>query len=71
MLAPPHGVRLADQEAQLRVDVLGRVEAELMPEGARDRKLEERYIAIMGKSGAAPEIIPGGPDGAIGEATKA
>jgi len=43
----------------------------LMPAGLQDKKLEERYVAIMGKSGTAPEIIPGGADGAVGEATKA
>lgn len=42
-----------------------------MPAGLQDKKLEERYVAIMGKSGTAPEIIPGGADGAVGEATKA
>lgn len=43
----------------------------LMPPGLQDRQLEKRYRAIMGASGAAPEVVPGGADGAIGEATKA
>ncbi len=43
----------------------------LMPAGMQDRKLEQRYAAIMGASGAAPEVIPGGAEAAIGEATKA
>ncbi|NNF77915.1 MAG: FAD-binding protein, partial [Rhizobiales bacterium] len=43
----------------------------ILPAGIQDKKLEARYRAIMGASGAAPEIIPGGADGAIGEATKA
>ena len=43
----------------------------LMPAGLQDRQLEKRYRAIMGASGAAPEVVPGGADGAIGEATKA
>ncbi len=43
----------------------------ILPAGIQDKKLEARYRAIMGASGSAPEIIPGGADGAIGEATKA
>lgn len=43
----------------------------LMPAGMQDRNLEKRYQAIMGASGSAPEILPGGAEGAIGEATKA
>ena len=43
----------------------------MMPAKALDKQLEKRYRAIMGASGAAPEIAPGGVDGAIGEATKA
>jgi len=42
----------------------------LMPPAMQDRKLENRYRAIMGASGSAPEIIPGAVEGAIGEATK-
>jgi succinate dehydrogenase/fumarate reductase flavoprotein subunit len=41
-----------------------------LPAGMQDRKLEKKYISIMGPSGAAPEIMPGGTDGAIAEATK-
>ncbi|MCP5083002.1 MAG: FAD-binding protein [Alphaproteobacteria bacterium] len=43
----------------------------ILPAGLQDKRLEARYRAIMGASGGAPEVIPGGPDGAIGEATKA
>ncbi len=43
----------------------------LMPADMQDRQLEKRYRAIMGASGSAAEIVPGGVDGAIGEATKA
>ena len=43
----------------------------MMPSGMQDRKLEQRYKAIMGASGSAPEVIPGGAEAAIGEATKA
>ncbi len=43
----------------------------MMPSGMQDKNLEKRYQAIMGASGAAPEVTPGGVDAAIGEATKA
>ena len=43
----------------------------LMPPGMQDKQLEKRYRAIMGGGGSAPEIVPGGAEGAIGEATKA
>lgn len=43
----------------------------LMPAGMQDRKLEERYKAIMGAGGEAPEVYPGSEDAAIGEATQA
>lgn len=43
----------------------------LMPADMQDRQLEKRYRAMMGASGSAAEIVPGGVDGAIGEATKA
>ena len=43
----------------------------LMPAGMQDRNLEKKYLAIMGASGNAPEVYPGGADGAIAEATKA
>lgn len=42
-----------------------------LPAGMQDRQLEKKYIAIMGQAGAAPEVMPGGTDGAIAEATKA
>ncbi len=42
----------------------------LMPEGARDKRLESRYRAIMGPGGRAPEIRPGGVAGAIAEAAE-
>ena len=43
----------------------------MLPAGMQDKILEKRYRAIMGTSGAAPEVTPGAVDGAIGEATKA
>ena len=43
----------------------------LMPPGLQDKQLEKRYRAIMGAGGSAPEIVPGGAEGAVGEATKA
>ena len=43
----------------------------MMPPGMQDKQLEKRYRAIMGAGGSAPEIVPGGAEGAIGEATKA
>ncbi len=43
----------------------------MMPKGMQDKKLEKRYRAIMGASGKAPEIVPGGAEGAVGEATRA
>ncbi|MDA0662480.1 MAG: FAD-binding protein [Proteobacteria bacterium] len=42
-----------------------------LPAGMQDRQLEKKYIAIMGVAGAAPEIMPGGTDGAIAETTRA
>lgn len=41
----------------------------MMPAERQDAELEKRYKAIMGKSGAAPEVMPGGPEAAVGEAT--
>jgi succinate dehydrogenase/fumarate reductase flavoprotein subunit len=43
----------------------------ILPANIQDKRLEKRYRAIMGASGGAPEVVPGGVDGAIGEATKA
>lgn len=43
----------------------------MMPSGMQDRNLEKRYQAIMGASGTAPEVVPGGVDAAIGEVTQA
>lgn len=43
----------------------------LMPMQVQDKILEKRYAAIMGASGAAPQVEPGGVDAAIGEATSA
>ena len=40
----------------------------LMPMSVKDKILEKRYRAIMGASGAAPQVEPGGVDAAIGEA---
>jgi len=33
-----------------------------------DKRLEKKYKSIMGDSGVAPEIMPGGAEGAVGEA---
>jgi len=41
----------------------------MLPESIQDRKLEKRYKNIMSATGKAPEIMPGGTDGAIGEKT--
>jgi len=41
-----------------------------LPAGMQDRQLEKKYIAIMGPAGAAPEVMPGGTDGAIAEAAR-
>ncbi len=43
----------------------------MLPSAMQDKQLEKRYQAIMGVGGPAPEIMPGGVDGAIAEATKA
>ncbi len=58
--------KFQDQWRKLQAKVL-----RFMPSQMQDKKLEARYRAIMGASGTAPAIIPGGPDGAIGEGTKA
>ena len=42
----------------------------LMPVNMQDKVLEKRYRAIMGTGGAAPEVIPGTVEGAIGEQTQ-
>ena len=42
-----------------------------LPKGMQDRTLMKRYQAIMGDNDAAPELMPGAPEGAIGEAGKA
>lgn len=42
-----------------------------LPAKMQDRRLEKKYISIMGAAGAVPEIMPGGTEGAIAEATKA
>jgi len=39
-----------------------------LPAGVQDRKLEQRYVAIMGRSGGAPETYPGAPEAAVAEA---
>jgi succinate dehydrogenase/fumarate reductase flavoprotein subunit len=41
----------------------------MLPKRVKDKKLEKRYKDIMSASGKAPEIMPGGTDGAIGETT--
>ena len=40
----------------------------LMPTSVLDNRLEQKYKSIMGHSGVAPEIMPGGAEGAVGEA---
>jgi succinate dehydrogenase/fumarate reductase flavoprotein subunit len=41
----------------------------MLPNSIKDKKLEKRYKSIMSASSHAPEIMPGGRDGAIGETT--
>ena len=41
----------------------------LLPKNMKDKKLEKKYKDIMSASGKAPEIMPGGTEGAIGETT--
>ena len=41
----------------------------VLPRNMKDKKLEKKYKDIMSASGKAPEIMPGGTDGAIGETT--
>lgn len=41
----------------------------MLPNSLKDKKLEKRYKDIMSTSGNAPEIMPGGSEGAIGETT--
>ena len=41
----------------------------VLPKSMKDKKLEKKYKDIMSASGKAPEIMPGGTDGAIGETT--
>lgn len=47
----------------------------MLPKGMQDKKLLERYQAIMGKGAveelSAPEVSTGGTDAAIGESTRA
>ena len=43
----------------------------ILPKGIKDKKLEKKYKDIMSASGKAPEIMPGGSEGAIGETTSA
>jgi fumarate reductase (CoM/CoB) subunit A len=42
-----------------------------MPAGVQDKILEKRYRTLMGGSGSAPAVQPGGPEAAIGEAEHA
>jgi succinate dehydrogenase / fumarate reductase, flavoprotein subunit len=58
--------KLQDAKRKAQVKLL-----RALPSDMQDRQLEKKYIAIMGVAGAAPEIMPGGTDGAIAEATKA
>ena len=43
----------------------------MLPKNIKDKKLEKKYKDIMSASGKAPEIMPGGAEGAIGETTSA
>ena len=43
----------------------------MLPKNMKDKKLEKKYKDIMSASGKAPEIMPGGTEGAIGETTSA
>ena len=43
----------------------------MLPKNIKDKKLEKKYKDIMSASGKAPEIMPGGTEGAIGETTSA
>ena len=43
----------------------------MLPNGIKDKMLENRYKSMMSASNKAPEIMPGGRDGAIGETTSA
>tara|TARA_Y100001936_G_scaffold223131_1_gene239646 strand:+ start:208 stop:2163 length:1956 start_codon:yes stop_codon:yes gene_type:complete len=42
-----------------------------LPKNMKDKKLEKKYKDIMSANGKAPEIMPGGEEGAIGETTSA
>ena len=41
----------------------------MLPNGIKDKMLENRYKSMMSASNKIPEIMPGGRDGAIGETT--
>ena len=41
----------------------------ILPKKIQDTKLEFRYKSFMSANGKAPEIMPGGKEGAIGEET--
>jgi len=43
----------------------------MLPAGMQDRALEKKYLAVMGAGGAAEEVMPGGTNAAVGEATQA
>ena len=43
----------------------------MLPAGMQDRALEKKYLAVMGAGGTAKEVMPGGADAAVGEATQA
>ena len=43
----------------------------MLPNSIKDKMLENRYKSMMSASNKAPEIMPGGRDGAIGETTSA
>ena len=43
----------------------------MLPAGMQDRALEQKYLAVMGAGGAAKEVMPGGADAAVGDATQA
>jgi len=58
--------KIQDNKRKLQVKLL-----RMMPSSMQDKRLEKRYVAIMGAGGSAPEIAPGGVEGAIAEASEA
>ena len=48
-----------------------RIWLRMLPAGMQDRALEKKYLAVMGTGVAAEEVMPGGTNAAVGEATQA